>query len=339
MVMTGPIRITALLLAALSPLAACGGPGEPAEPVRRTVVFELDIPHTRTAVTAHEADVTSLDLLVYRVSDGSLDCSARLAGEDIPSVSAPLSMGMELRYYVIANAPEGMPDAYGDEQSLLSGVTLLTHGSADGLVMWGTGGLVVEGDVPAIPVTLRRYACKVTLGSVSARFLDGSTPSTKVCVGRVALVNVTGSTPWSGEPECGDVWYNRGGVYADLPAKVKDMTVADFGTPVPDSSPVTLDAALYCMPNPTDNGVNGGNSTEWSVRNTRLALELLVDGVANWYPLDLPAMQCNTNYVIERLILLGPGSDSPDKPVSRSEAEFSVSVTPWTEAGIEGLFT
>lgn len=336
--MKGTIRIAALLLAALSPLAACGGLGDPAACARRTVVFELSGPHTRAAVTAREADVTSLDLLVYRVSDGSRDCAVRVAGQDVSSVSASLTAGRELHYYVIANAPEGVLDAYGDESSLLSGVTLLTHGGDKGLVMWGSGSLTVGEESTSISVNLKRYACKVSLESVSVQYPEYLAAGADVRVGRVVLVNVTGSTPWSGEPACGTLWYNRGGVEADLPPLVEDMTVARFNAAVRDSGPVQLDAALYCMPNPTDNHVDGQNAPEWSIRDTRVALELVVGGVSNWYPLDLPAMRCNKNYVIERLTILGPGSDSPDIPVSVAGVEFSMSITPWSDVEIEGVF-
>ena len=117
------------------------------------------------------------------------------------------------------------------------------------------------------------------------------------------------------------------------------MLVAEYGSlGIPDSRPMTLDCALYCMPNPTDNGLNSSNSPSWSPRNTRVAVELKVDGQSNWYPVDLPAMECNRHYVIDGMTINGPGSQGPDYPVTRSGLSFSVSVSPWGEESVGAQF-
>ena len=152
-------------------------------------------------------------------------------------------------------------------------------------------------------------------------------------------MNAVGSTPWSGTPTAGPLWYNRGEVDPALGPPERDMLVCGFGSRgIPDSRPTTLDCALYCMPNPTDNGLNSLNSPSWSPRNTRVAIELTVDGESNWYPVDLPAMECNRHYRIDDVTILGPGSQGPDYPVTRSEVTFTVSVAPWGEEHVGAQF-
>ena len=40
-------------------------------------------------------------------------------------------------------------------------------------------------------------------------------------------------------------------------------------------------------------------------------------------------MGCNKHYRINRLTILGPGANSPDIPVERTDLAFTVSVNTW----------
>ena len=71
---------------------------------------------------------------------------------------------------------------------------------------------------------------------------------------------------------------------------------------------------------------------------TCLAVELLVDGVSNWYPVPLPPMRRNHHYLIRTLTVLGPGADSPDAAVTRKEFTFDASVEAWGSCAPEAGF-
>ena len=92
------------------------------------------------------------------------------------------------------------------------------------------------------------------------------------------------------------------------------------------------------MPNPTSNSVNSVNAPDWSIRNTRIAVELLIDGVSNWYPVDLVEMACNVHYVINSLTVMGPGSQGPDYPVVREDVNFTLFVMPWSDESVKADF-
>lgn len=305
---------------------------------RSTVSFVVGS-QTRASVTPHEGEVTSLDVLVFRSGDGVLENCARVEGAGVDRISVDLSGGVPLRWYVVANAPAGVL-GYGTEAAFLGGLTLLTHGTANSLVMSG-GGSLPEGPVAeSVPVSLDRYACKVTVESVTVEWADAFTMASSVALGRIVLVNVVGSTPWSGVPAAGELWYNRMGVETGLPAYVVDMTVRDYGgMALREGVAADVASPLYCMPNPVANGLNSANAPEWSPRSTRVAVEVLLDGVANWYPVDLPAMRCNTHYVIRSLVLTGPGSQGPDWPVERDDVRFSVSVEPWVDGDVVPVYS
>lgn len=324
----------AFLLSAALP--SCNRVELPAEPeVMRTVSFVVGVPSTRASVTPYEGDVASLDVLVFRTEDGRIENANRAEaapGEgSLTGVTCSVREGGSYRWYVVANAPQGTL-YYGTEEAFLSGVTLLTHGTATSLVMMDSGTLDNAPSDMAVPVALDRYACKVTVESVTMDWPDAFTLYSSVTLGRVVLVNVVGSTPWSGVPAAGDLWYNRMGVDSGLPEYVADMTVKDWGgMALVEGVAASVASPLYAMPNPTVNDVNSLNAPEWSPRCTRVAVEVLLDGTANWYPVDLPAMRCNTHYVIRSLILKGPGSAGPDRPVERDDVRFTVTVEPWGE--------
>ena len=330
---TGRI-VAALLAAALS--CSCETLPERA-PSSRELSFSVCVPGTRAAVTPHEADVQRLDVLVFRSSDGILDASGTSTGTG--TVTASVTPGVPMRWYIVANAPAGALSSFVTESSFLAGSTPLSHTTASSLVMHA-GGTISAGTSPGhVKASLDRYCCKVSVGRLSVRWLDAFSTAPAVRLERVVLVNAVGSTPWSGIPASGPLWYNRLEVDEALGATERDLLVCTLGSrSIPDSQPVTLDCALYCMPNPTDNGVNSAANPSWSPRNTRVAIELTVDGQPNWYPVDLPAMEGNHHYRIDEMTILGPGSQGPDYPVTRSEATFSVSVVPWGEEQIPAQF-
>lgn len=323
-----------LLTGAAFIVASCGKEGTVTEDGHRTEVRFTAGGQTKAAVTAHESDINSLDLLVFRADNGKLDAYNRVSGSTV--VSGNLTVGMTAHYYVIANAPEHELDGYTDESDFLSGKTTLGQNGA-ALLMKGAGTISVVDGSPAVPVTLDRYVSKVSVQSVDVKWYDSFTTPPSFKIGRVALVNVVGDMPWSAVPAVGSVWWNRMNVShvndgTPATANVMDMIITpSYDIDVTGSGTIALDKSLYAYPNPTDNDVNSGTNPDWSVRDTRVALEIIIDGVPNWYPVDLPGMRPNRHYVITKMTVLGPGSYTPDIPVSRSEVELEIEVKEWEE--------
>jgi len=267
--------------------------------------------------------VSVLDVLVFRQDGGYLDSHVRADGRQ---VVVEVSAGMPVRYYVIANASGDAFDRVSDETRFRALFCSLED-HCDGVVMAGGGDGVFDGG-ETVTVSLDRLQSRVVLDKVTPRFLNTAYQSSVVKIERVFLVNVNGGCPYAGGPASCDVWYNRLGM-EPTGRHVDGLLAVSHSVVLDGPSSVVLDDALYCCPNPVDNGVTSVTAPVWSVRNTRLVIELSIDGIANYYPVTLPAMSCNCSYVISEAVLLGPGSASPDVPVDRTSMSFSIQVNPW----------
>ena len=338
-------------LVSLGNVVGCGKspsdePGDLVDPDGRfRVTFSVrSVSKTKAAVTPYEDAITSLDVVAFRTADGKLEGHAR--STNVGRVTVSLTGGEEVNYYVVANAPEGTISGFARESAFLAGMTHLSQSTATSLVMQGGGTMRVTRREDPVKVYVDRYVSKVSVESVSVKFMDESTPPT-VTLRRVALVNAVGSTPWSMTPTTEGVeWYNKmGDMYAPgsgasaAERNVADMLIAEYGISITSSAAVSLDKSLYAMPNPTDNAVYRTTHPEWSVRDTRVAVELLIDGVSNWYPVNLPRMQANHHYIIRNMTVLGHGVENPDDPVERAEVEFEIIVEEWGEHPIDVDFS
>lgn len=288
------------------------------------VAFNATQPSVRQYVSGEGDGVGSLDLLVFRASDGLLAARERVTGEE--EIGASVTAGMTMDWYIIANAPEGTFSSFTDETTFLSALTPLTQTSASTMVMHAEGTTAFTASTGTVEAPLSRYASKVTVNDVSVPWLDSFATAPSCSVERVGLINVVGTAPWSGTPATGSVWYNRSGFDGTLSAALRSMLLWDDGVTVTAGEAATVGESFFAMPNPITGGDYG---TPWSERGTRVALELLVGGQANWYMIDLPAMEGNRHYVLNEVVILGPGATAPDLPLDRSSVTFGIEILDW----------
>lgn len=288
-------------------------------------VHEREEVYIRFSISTHlksssETGISTLDLLVF-LPDGALGVYERVSGSEVAS---KVLAGTPLNWYLVANAPEGSLSMLEDERDFLAKLSRL--GDSDGFVMRASGTRIFLHD-DTVYAELVRLACKVTLESLAPLFLADSYEGCDVRVTRISLINVVGTCPYSMIPHAGE-WYNMLGMDDELPTGVRKLIDMELDIPLT-ASGLEGPWSLYCMPNPVDNGVHSGLEPSWSPRNTRLVLELDIDGVKSWYPMDLPAMKCNHEYIFKEVRLLGEGSGHPDIPVARSGVSFEIGVDPW----------
>lgn len=278
-----------------------------------------------TGAVVSDDTVESLSVFVYRSATGSLESSVRSEGA-VAQVDVPSDMS--LQWHVVANIPEGESVSCDTPDELNSSLWKPDSLSAP-FAMTGTGSGSFSGG-ESVSVSLRRLVSRVTLQKVTPAFLGTSYKDASVTLTRVFLLNVAGSCPYSGTPSSDvSLWYNKLTLDASLPEGIAGGLVKDYSLSLSDASSVTLGTQLYCCPNPIGNGIDSSTEPSWSARNTRLIIELSIDGVPNYYPITLPAMSCNTDYVIREAVLLGAGASSPDMPVSRDAMRFSIQVNAW----------
>ena len=277
---------------------------------------------TTRAAEGYESMVNALDVLIFRGDDGTVEGRARFDGA---SAFVDVVTGVALEWHVVANAPEGTFDEVSSLDSFLASVYVLEN-NGNGMVMHAQGHGVFHGDAD-ISVTLERVLSKVTLGKVVPSFLGSTYAGSEVYVERIFLVNVDGICLYNGGTISGGVWYNRMGL-DDEDDDVHRLFVRGIHARA-GVSDMDFDVSLYCCPNPVDNGIDSKSEPLWCARNTRLVIEVSVDGEANYYPLTLGAMEHNTEYVFSEVRLLGPGAESPDMLPDRDAFSFDVAVNPW----------
>ena len=323
----------AILFTVIALFSACSRTDvdSPSTGLRSDVRFVISVSDTKAPVTAYEDDVYSLQALVFRQEDGQLDAGVSVSA--VSSFTVEVMQGRAMRWVVLANAPVGFLDGVTSYSGFLTKAVALEDNSASSLVMYDSGTWSASGPSGSVSVQLRRYASKVSVMNVAVPWISSFSTAPAMSVGRIALINVNGTVPCSGTPACGTLWYNRLGIDAGLSSLASGMLVAPaYGTAVTDASPVSVACSLYAMPNPVSTALDSDTAPEWSERATMVAVELLVDGISNWYPVALPAMACNHHYLINRLSIAGPGASTPGGAVDRSLVSFSVEVRPWGEA-------
>lgn len=335
--------VLALVLLAVS----CGKPTGVAESGGRVpIAFSVAPPaitRSGAVLPSGESDISSLDLLAFRTHTGAPDAYVRVEGEGISTLRASLTAGETLRWYLIANAPKGALSAFTDEDGFLAGRTLLSDSSPSALVMHASGTQAFARNGDGTPVTvrgieLRRYAAKVTLGEIDVAWLDAFDRTPPCTLDRLVLVNARGDCPLSGIPSAlpSDLWFNRS--EDDCPTGFTgDLLGWDGPLPIPSSAPVTVGRSLYAMPNPSD-VTDTADTLPWAPRQTRLCLRLTIDGITQWYAVGLPPMEGNCHYIVSRLVIMGPGTATPDRGTDRDAVSLTVHVEPWTDNPIKEDF-
>lgn len=272
------------------------------EPVPVNVIFMGKAPvKVKGGAWDDDCKVGTLDLLVFRSRDGRLLDRSSCTG-NLP-LEACVPAGEPCRWYIVANAAGCIGDCTTLEEYMQTEFCL-----QDGPVMHAEGLETFRESGTTVEACLSRFACKVGLGSISVSWTD-ALPCT---LETIALTNVLGTTTpglsaSTAKLNCGEVTEDLSGLIARYP-----------GLEIRDGEPVDLGTSLFCMPS----------------EGTRIALCITAQGHPNWYPIDLPPMEQNHCYLVDNVVINGPGAPGVDQPVERTQAEFSVRVTPWEEKAV-----
>ena len=299
------------ILAALLVIgSACNKPQEQRVSVR--FLAQADV---KAALQGDDSAVERLDLLVFRSSDGAIDTYASASGR---SIQASVTAGCRMNWHLVANAPAGVFDGIVNETGFLAQSTLLEHTTERTLVMHSSGSKVFTSGEPAATVILERYASKVSVGQLAVSWLEDFAVTPPCILETVALVNARGQISWEGTPSAseGGVWYNRSGI-DPLNGIIGSCLVAHPNLTISSADAVDVGEQLYAMPNPS------------ASMPTRLVLGIRIDGILQWYPIDLPPMECNTHYSARKVFITGPGALQPDGNLDRSSISFTVELQAW----------
>ena len=286
-----------------------------------SVEFEFYKPNTKAI--ANDADILSVDVLIFRKDTRKLEAYGHSDGN---SITLSVLRNKEMICCAVANAPEGVFEQVNDIADYrLIEVSLTDNQDA----------IVMEGEVEktftasrSVVINLVRLCCKFTLRNVSVAFYNNALDG--VFLKRVFLINVPGQCLYLVDsPVVGGDWFNKG-VCESIDASL--LLAKDFNLPVNSSESLSLDMCLYGFPNNVDNDHTYDNAPVWDARNTRLVVELEVSGQRYFYPLTFSVTKSGHEYVIDNAILLGLGASHPDSTISRTLIEYSVSVEEWGDS-------
>lgn len=292
----------------------------PAAAGKVRVSFGVEGPGVKGYVLGEGEAVESLDLLVFRRNGGMPETMERAVSSS--EISADVTEGTELDWYIVANAPEGALAGFRNEENFLTSLTRLEHTRPSTMAMHASGRGVFNKEAHKVQAALERYACKVSLEKIRIDW-----PEALPCrLERVLLLNAVGTIPWSGTPDAGGLWYNKGVVDGSLAGNVREMLVWESGADIDSPEAIDINVDLYTMPNPVTASTFG---MPWSPRCTRMAIEITSGGISNWYTVDMPAMEGNSHYLIKNALIKGPGTAAPDEMLQRETIDLVITLHPW----------
>jgi hypothetical protein len=171
-----------------------------------------------------------------------------------------------------------------------------------------------------IEVPVSRRVSKVILSSVTRAFTMEQHKNMDFELMSVFLTNVSNRYGFFQELQS-DELINEG--ESDMDAIIEasgELLYDDLGNlPIEQDETVDVGNFLYCYPNFHE---DGSIALPYLVVQARLG-----DGVY-FYSAELPGMKCNKCYNVSLTVTM-PGSLTPDLPVKKEEASFSVVVSDW----------
>ncbi|MBR1871914.1 MAG: hypothetical protein IJ795_01750 [Bacteroidales bacterium] len=216
----------------------------------------------------------------------------------------------------------------------------------NGFLMHGSLAFSSDQESADLPVVVTRAVCKVSLGSVRNSLQEKGWAGKDVQVEDLFLVNgVSGAFPdpfmAGAQPSVGDFFWcsakysPRSGPYPDFGQdEGPECAQAEVSGTISPGMSMSIDAALYCCPNPTEDDTQtlSGDllvAAAWAPRHTRLVLQCSIDGHRCYYPVTLPALEENVWYKIEELVIKHFGTDSPDAPLSFTDVGITAHFGGW----------
>jgi len=315
-------------LAALAMIFACQkfpeAEVQPAEPETTIVTFLLeDNGLSRATSDSNESTIETAQVAVYdsngqllsigdasdgaavlRVPLGATGCSA------IALANSTIDLGITSSWTVA----HMQTSTLGENRSL----------SLTGLEMSGFMGNITFTENYTGTVRMGRIAAKVEIDEIV-----NALPGNDVLqINGIYLINVSKSARCDCVVE-NVTWAQKRG-YVASETTITPYTADIFNELVYPGDTYDTPHYFYCYPNPT---TTDSSAETWSPRFTRLVVEATVGTGHYYYPINIKGatsgLMNNTLYKITRLTITGPGSDSPDKPISKGGASFTFQVADW----------
>ena len=317
-------------LAVLCVLAACEAekiPNASQDPVMGTVSFILRDKASegisRATSAQGDAAINKAQVVVYNSSGLQVACANAVAG--VATLKVPLGQS-GFRVCAVANSATDL-SSLGTLSALTSSISRLGENkgsSIEGLEMIGWKNNVTFSSGYNEPIDLARFASKVEID----RIVNSIPGSPVLKLKGIYLINV--NTACSYEMGTGNAVWMQKQHYTSSETAICGYTADIFNADVVSGTPYSTPHYFYCYPNPV---TTDSSAQTWSPRFTRLVVEASYSGQTYYYPMNIRGssgdLRNNSSYIITKLTITGPGSDSPDKPVDKGNVSFSLNVLDW----------
>ena len=260
------------------------------------------------AVSANEASVSSLQVLVFRG-----DFLDAYGNANSSSVSVSCTAGTRTIYAVV-NGPD--LSAVTSLSALESTVVDLSANSTNSFVMVGKTSTTLPG-TKSVTVPVSRMVSRIVLKKITRNFLAPALQGLSFRVDSIYVINAAGNINYKMDAAPGK-WYNQSKDKGELAALLRDTP----GATIANNASYSTAHYFYVMPNPATS------------KTTRLVIVATLGTHKYYYPVNLPAMQNNKSYEIAGVTIKRGGSDNPDTPVSSDDISFNVTVSGWTTSDI-----
>ena len=264
--------------------------------------FSVPIAATKVSGSVVENEVESLQVFVFG-TDGQVQSSG-IANEN--SLTLTCTTG-EKRVAAVVNSPE--LEGIDNLNELNAAMSDFDDNSVGKFIMTGADDMTLQSSGP-VEVVVSRLVSKVTLSSVTRNFKLSQHQNMDFELLSVFLTNV---------PE--EIGYFQAQQSSQLINMGEgDLLYDDLDIPVSQGATEQVGNFLYCYPNMLDDP----EKPAYLVVETRLG-----DGVY-YYSVELPEMESNKCYNVSLTVTM-PGTLTPNTPVEKGNAQFSVVVSDWEE--------
>lgn len=274
--------------------------------------FSVPVAATKVSGTVVEDAVKSLQVFVFG-ADGQVQSSGS-ANQN--SLSLTCTTG-DKSIAAIVNSPA--LTGINNINQLKSSMSEFKNNSVGTFVMTGFEDVTLTAS-GSVELPVSRLVSKVTLSSVTRSFKLAQHQEMDFEVMSTFLTNVPEEIGYYLALQSGQL-INEGVTDMDeIIAASGELLYDEFTIPIAQGETETIGNFLYCYPNLLTNP----EKPAYLVVETRLG-----DGVY-YYSVELPQMESNKCYNVSLNVTM-PGNLTPNIPVEKGNAEFSVSVSDWEE--------
>lgn len=308
--------ILPVLAVLLTCMQSCVSQDLPEE--RVNVQFTVQDAETKAGPADKENAIGSLDIFVIRKADDLVCAHERSSGSN---VFVRIPKDITVRYIIYANLPEASLDGVLTGTGLDAAIAKLSTVTSCGFPMRYADEAVFSADVTK-EVSLERLMSKVSVKGITCQFMDtylGNTPAT---LNAIWLINAAGSSRWDATADSSASWYNARVEDTSLESSVRPYLRVDLSKTVTSSATDDTEYCLYAFPNTY-------SEASAPYGPTRLVIDMTIAGTRYYYPITLPVMQPNRNYIIRKVTLRFTGSTNPNEKVELVDIDFLLSILPW----------